>query len=233
MVLPIPLATNLFADLPIWLRGLFLGIALAAPVGPIGLLCIRRTLQSGLVLGLATGLGAAFADGFFAMMAAFGVSAVIGWLMAYSLELRLVGGLIMLVIALNIWVDRRVTTLPDPDERADYHTVGALAGATSGSFILTFTNPITIIAILTLTATLGAGMGSGTGSASRFDASLLTLGIFLGSCTWWVTLCGVTSLLRRRFSAKTVCQINQVTAVFLGLFGASVLGFAAGRLWQG
>ena len=222
-----PVATSLFAELPVWLRGLFLGVALAAPVGPIGLLCIRRTLQSGLVLGLATGLGAALADGFFAMLAAFGVSVVTGWLTAHSLELRLVGGLIMLVIAFHIWVNRQVAALPDPDERAGYRTVGALAGAAAGSFFLTFTNPITIVAILTLTATLGAGDPTDSG---RFDATLLTAGIFLGSCTWWLTLCGITTLLRQRFSPRTICHINQVTAVLLGLFGAWILGFAAWRL---
>lgn len=211
----------MFAELPVWLRGLFLGLALSAPVGPIGLLCIRRTINRGPLSGLATGIGAASVDTFFAALAAFGISALIDILTDYSNELRLIGGIIMLVMSYSIWSDNTANDAANatPDDRTQ---ANLLRSATSG-FALTITNPITIIAVIALVTTFGAGGGP-------FTATMLVFGVFLGACSWWGFLCFVTTLFRDRFSAKTVPYINHITAIILSFFGIWVLGYTIGQL---
>ena len=226
--MPMPLPTHLFAELPIWLRGLFLGIALSAPVGPIGILCIRRTLDRGLALGLATGLGAACADTFVASIAAFGLSSIIDFLTAYGRELRLAGALVMLFIAWRIWADHsadrvQLNTVASPETPS----AGSLAGVASGGFAITFTNPVTIIATLTLVTTLGV---SGEAKA-QFDGIMLVVGVLLGAGLWWTALCSFTAAFRHKFSGRTITLINRATAIVLALFSVWILGYALGRLF--
>ena len=227
----IPLPTQLFAELPIWLRGLFLGIALSAPVGPIGILCIRRTLDRGLALGLATGLGAACADTFVSSIAAFGLSSIIDFLTAYGRELRLAGALVMLVIAWRIWADHSSDKVElKAESPTETPSAGSLAGVASGGFAITFTNPVTIIATLTLVTTLGVSGEPIGKSGAKFDGVMLVVGVLIGAACWWTALCAFTAAFRHKFSGKTITLINRATAMVLALFSIWILGYALGRL---
>lgn len=225
------LASSFFAELPTWLRGIFLGIALSAPVGPIGLICIRRTLDRGLLLGLATGLGAACADTVSASVAAFGLSAVIDFLMAYSHQLRIAGAVILLFIGYKIWTDR--STDNATIQRHETHEIPSatqLLQTATGGFAITFTNPVTVFAVLTLVTTLGLSGDTPGDRPGKFEALLLVLGVWIGSCIWWAALCGFASLFRRRISGRTITNINRGTALVLSLFAIWILGYAVGRL---
>lgn len=214
MDLPIdfPGAVNEF---PIWLRGIMLGLALSAPVGPIGLLCIRRTIDRGPLVGLVTGLGAATADALYATLAAFGVSAIIGWLADYSQELRVIGGAIMAGMAYSIYSAR-------PTAPAKAQTASSFVGSFTSGFALTFANPITVLAIIALVATLAGG-------ETWWEALMLVIGVFAGATGWWCLLVGIATLIRDKFTVRTIIYLNRATGVILALLGAGVMGYALGQ----
>lgn len=194
----------LFEQFGVFYRGLLLGLMIAAPVGPIGLLCIRRTIHKGLLIGFATGLGAAFADGIFGALAAFSVAAIIDFFQHYSRTLHLLGGAFLLFIAWHTWHDP--PRQPPPGKAS---ATGALA-ALASSFVITMTNPITIIAILAVVATFG-------GLSSDHEARILVAGIFCGSALWWALLSGGVSLVRGHFTENRVMWINRITGVALAV----------------
>lgn len=202
-------------DFPIWLRGIMLGVALSAPVGPIGLLCIRRTIDRGPLIGFVTGLGAATADGLYATLAAFGVSAIIGWLAAFNLELRVIGGAIMVGMAYSIYSAR-------PTAPAKAKTASSFFGSYTSGFALTFTNPITVLAIIALVATLAGG-------ETWWEALTLVIGVFAGATGWWCVLVGIATLVRDKFTVRTIIYLNRITGVALALFGVGVGGYALGE----
>ena len=207
-------------DGSVFLRGLVLGVMVAAPVGPVGLLCIRRTIRKGLLAGFSAGFGAAFADALFSAMAAFGVSAVTDLLQTYTDPLHVIGGIIMLFIAWHTWRDKPRQADPAEVEekylrRAHIHVGGALK-AMATSFVITITNPATLVGVLAVVATLG-------GLKGRAESGALVLGIFLGSSLWWLMLSGGVSLVRNRFTDERVMTINRITSVALTVLAVGVL----------
>jgi len=198
--------------LTVLVRGILLGIVIAAPVGPIGLLCIRRTLEGGVVMGFATGLGAALADGLFGAIAAFGVQAMTDWLAGHQTTFRLVGGVVMLIIAFKSF-----TAEPHPREiKRDIRT--ALGGFAVG-LGLTLTNPVTIFAFVAIFAGFGLG---GELSGNR-EAMTLVLGVFLGSALWFLTLSSGVAMVRHMISDSVFRLINRGAAVLLAVFGVYAL----------
>ena len=198
--------------LAVLVRGILLGLAIAAPVGPIGLLCIRRTLEGGIVMGFATGLGAAIADGTFGAIAAFGVQAMTDWLAGHQTTFRLVGGVVMLIIAFKSF-----TAEPHPREiKRDIRT--ALGGFAVG-LGLTLTNPVTIFAFVAIFAGFGLG---GELSGDR-EAMTLVLGVFLGSALWFLTLSSGVATVRHMISDSVFRLINRGAAVLLAAFGVYAL----------
>jgi threonine/homoserine/homoserine lactone efflux protein len=198
--------------LTVLVRGILLGIVIAAPVGPIGLLCIRRTLEGGVVMGFATGLGAALADGLFGAIAAFGVQAMTDWLAGHQTTFRLVGGVVMLIIAFKSF-----TAEPHPREiKRDIRT--ALGGFAVG-LGLTLTNPVTIFAFVAIFAGFGLG---GELSGDR-EAMTLVLGVFLGSALWFLTLSSGVATVRHMISDSVFRLINRGAAVLLAAFGVYAL----------
>ena len=187
-------------------RGLVLGFTIAAAVGPISLLTIRRTLAHGRTYGLASGLGVATADATYGGIAAFGLTAVTSILVDARLVLGLIGGLFLIVLA---W--RTITSRPAEVAVADDRP--GLIGAFLSIFGLTMTNPMTILSFAAIFAGLGV---VGRGGA---DAALLTLGVFCGSASWWLILTGVVSALRARVTVGGLVWVNRVSGVVL-------LGFA-------
>ncbi len=156
--------------------GLVIGFSIAAPVGPIGVLCIRRTLAEGRSVGFLSGLGAASADAVYGCVAAFGMTSVSGFLVDQQLWLRLVGGVFLLYLGLRTFRER-------PTEREAVTGVasyGGLAGAYASTFFLTLTNPSTILSFAAIFAGLGlAGEGGGYAAAAVLVAS-----VFSGSALW-------------------------------------------------
>ena len=129
-------------------RGALIGLAIAAPVGPIGLLCIQRTLQDGRKYGFVSGLGAASADGIYGSVAGFGLTSISGFLAARQMWLALIGGLFLCYLGLR-------TFLSQPAEKAVYAQRGSLFKAYAATFLLTLTNPITILSFMAIFAGLG------------------------------------------------------------------------------
>ncbi|HEY0836366.1 MAG TPA: LysE family transporter [Azospirillum sp.] len=198
-------------QLVVLLQGLILGIAIAAPVGPIGLLCIRRTIEHGPMMGFATGMGAAVADTFYGAIAAFGVSAAIGFLTGHETLFRIVGGIILLVVAIRTYRQSPAAEAREADAAPDSRT--AISGFMTG-LSLTMTNPATIFAFIAVFA--GFGLGADLG---HFDAATMVLGVFLGSASWWLALSSGVAAVRHRISDQGLALLNHCTGIALAVFG--------------
>jgi threonine/homoserine/homoserine lactone efflux protein len=196
------------------LQGLVLGFSIAAPVGPIGVLCIRQTLERGWRTGLLTGLGAATADMIYGAIAAFGITFISNALLAGQSWLRLAGGLFLLYLGAKTFF-RKVEAVPQesgtqPDRTAFLTT-----------FALTLTNPVTIFAF----AAIIAGLGPGHLGTGYLPALLLVLGVFLGSSAWWLLLSSSVNLLRHRVGPQTLAWINRLSGLTVFIFGLLALRF--------
>jgi threonine/homoserine/homoserine lactone efflux protein len=198
--------------LPFW-QGLLLGFSIAAPVGPIGVLCIRRSISDGRWIGLATGLGAATADAAFGCVAAFGLTAVSGFLVGQRFWLGLVGGLFLCWLGVRTWLSK-------PAERAAAaRGAGALA-AYGTTFVLTLTNPMTILSFAAVFAGLGLGANASSGAGA---ATALVGGVFLGSALWWLLLSTGAALLRERVTPVAMHWINRSSGAIITAFGVYAL----------
>jgi threonine/homoserine/homoserine lactone efflux protein len=199
-------------DIAFLLKGLILGFSIAAPVGPIGVLCIRRTLASGFGSGFASGLGAATADASYGAIAAFGLTSISGFLVDQHILMRLVGGAFLLYLGLR-------TFIASPAESGIASSARGLASAFASILFLTLTNPMTILSFTAVFVGLGLG-----GSSSVADASFLVLGVLLGSLLWWLILCSGVSLLRSRLDYGLLRWINKLSGAIIMGFGLFTLG---------
>jgi len=197
-------------------RGLLVGLAIAAPVGAIGLLCLRRTLADGRLAGFVSGLGAASADAVYGAVAALGLTAVSGFVVSHQGAVRLVGGLFLCGLGL-----RTMTAAPQATETANLGraTGRGLAAAYGSTFALTLTNPSTILSF----AAVFAGLGLGERTGDRAAAGLLVLGVFLGSAGWWLLLSTGVGLLRRRITPAGLRWVNRISGAALVGFGSLAL----------
>jgi threonine/homoserine/homoserine lactone efflux protein len=195
-------------------RGFVLGFTIAAAVGPISLLCIRRTLAEGRVVGLASGLGVATADATYGAVAAFGLTAITQLLVDWHRVLGLVGGVFLLWLA---WTTFRAV----PGEAATATTTRrGLPGAYLSTLGLTLTNPMTILSFGALFIGLGVTGGDAAGAAA------LTLGVFLGSAAWWVALTTVVGAMRSRITPAGLRRVNIVSGLLIGAFAVVALATA-------
>ncbi len=194
------------------LRGLVVGFSIAAPVGPIGLLCIQRTLTRGRAVGLATGLGVATADALYGGVAGFGVVAVTRVLAGRQDLIRLLGGLALVALGLRIARSR-------PAERAARAREGGLAVAYFSTLLLTLANPLTILSFAAVFAGLGAAGGGGAAAAA------LVAGVFAGSALWWLVLTSGVSLLQPLLGPRSLRMISRASgAAIAALGGLALLG---------
>jgi threonine/homoserine/homoserine lactone efflux protein len=194
-----------------WLRGLLIGLSIAAPVGPIGVLCIRRTLSSGRLVGFVSGLGAASADATYGAVAAFGLTAISSLLIGARPWIHLLGGVFLCYLGAR-------TFLSAPAERAARTDGRGLPGAYASTLGLTLTNPATILSFAAIFAGLGIAQGSGYG-----PAAWLVLGVFIGSASWWLLLSNAIGLLRARIGPRQLRWVNRVSGVILLAFGLVAL----------
>ena len=187
-------------------KGLVIGVSIAAPVGPIGILCMRTTLAQGMGAGFVTGLGAATADAIYAALGAFGISAVTLILQSAGNYLRLAGIVVVLWIAWGTWRQKPAAA----DTATETPTSLWVAFATTCG--LTLTNPMTILSFAAIFA--GAGLAATEGSVS-LRAATLVVGTFVGSLAWWLFLSGTVAGLRGKISLVTLAMINKISAVVL------------------
>lgn len=195
-----------------WLRGFVLGFSIAAPVGPIGLLCIRRTLVRGFWEGFLTGLGAATADAFYGSIAGFGLAFLSSFLLSISPWLRVLGGAFLCWLGIRYIISR-------PAGRAKALPARGLAGAYGSALFLTLTNPVTILAF----TAMFAGLGLPQAGTSYRTAGFLVAGVFCGSISWWLILAALVS--RLRITPAWMVWINRVSGLIL-------LGFGIWALWS-
>jgi threonine/homoserine/homoserine lactone efflux protein len=196
------------------LKGLVIGFSIAAPVGPIGVLCIRRTLAEGRVVGLLSGLGAATADAFYGVIAGFGLTVISGLLVSQQLWLGLVGGMFLCYLGVKTFVAQpAVEAASSPPSR------GHLWRAYVSTLTLTLTNPATILSF----AAIFAGLGLAQTGGNYLSATVLVLGVFLGSALWWLLLSGGVSLLRTRLTPKRLRWVNRLSGLLIGGSGVVVL----------
>lgn len=195
-------------------RGIILGFTIAAAVGPISLLIIRRTLAEGRLVGLVSGMGVASADAAYGAIAAFGLGAITDILVGGQRLLGLIGGVFLLWLA---WRTARAEPT-EPATTTDRRR--GLAGAYLSTFGLTLTNPMTILSFAALFAGLGIAPGNVAGAAS------LTLGVLLGSGTWWIVLTLTVGTLRARVTKAWLGRINVVSGIVIGLFALAAIGSA-------
>ena len=192
-----------------WLiKGLLLGFSIAAPVGPIGILCIRRTLTQGMRNGLAAGLGAATADAFYGSIAAFGLTVITNLFVDNSLYFRIVGSGFLFYLGYGTFIAK-----PAPIKEEVYQDGWIRAYLTT--FFLTITNPMTILSF----SAVFAGFGIVDAKDDFFSSCLLVTGVFLGSCLWWFMLSGTVQLLRHRFNYQRLIWVNRIS-------GTLIVGFA-------
>lgn len=195
-------------------NGILLGFSIAAPVGPIGILCIRRTLAKGMYYGFVSGLGAATADAIYGLVAVLGLSAVSDVLLNQQLFLRLGGGLFLLYLSLkNLRSAPAQTTI----------SIGrdGLLAAYFSTLLLTLTNPMTILSF----AAIFAGFGIAESSGLFLPPLLLVLGVFLGSLLWWLILSGTINRFRQNFNPQQLKWVNHLSALIL--FGFAIYCLSA------
>ena len=202
------------------IKGVIIGFSLAAPVGPIGLLCIRRSLADGRIVGLFTGLGAATADATYGAIAAFGLTAISGFLVAQRVWLGLFGGAFLCFLGVRTFTAALAST--EAQDRSS-----GLAGAYASTFVLTLTNPITILSFIPVFAGLGLGLARDTASAAAVVA-----GVFAGSALWWLLLSHGVALFRHRLGNNWMRSVNRLSGTMIFAFGLYALAGAAGVLWK-
>ena len=202
-------------DAALFARMVVIGVVIAAPVGAMAMLLVQRTLAHGWRAGAATGAGIATADGAYAALAAFGVTAVSQWLVTYQTWFRIVGGLAL------IWLGWRALRTPPTHRAADARDSARLAPLYTSAVGLTLTNPMTIMAFAAVFASAGLVAQAGPGSALA-----VTLGVACGSMLWWLALTTGVWAVRHAVSDRSMLVVNRISGAVLIAFG--VLSIVAG-----
>lgn len=202
-------------SLGLFATGLAIGLSIAAPVGPVGLLCIQRTLSGGRTCGFVTGLGAACADGLYGAVAGFGLTFVSAFLTGAQGWLKGLGGLFLLWLAWRVFRQPGLPAVREGEGRR-------LWTAFSSTFVLALTSPASILLFLGAFAALGLGQRR----QDTASALLLVAGVFLGSALWWLFLSGATGFLRERIASRLVL-VNRLSGLTIGAFGLAALASLA------
>jgi threonine/homoserine/homoserine lactone efflux protein len=192
-------------------RGAVIGFSIAAPVGPIGVLCIRRSLKDGALSGFAAGMGAATADAAYGCVAGFGLTAVSGFLIRHGTALRLLGGMFLCYLGIRTFLSR-------PKAAPNSECAGNRFSIYATTLLLTIANPATILSFAMVFAALGLG--------SRIDylaAGSLVAGVFAGSAAWWLVLSVSAGHFRTRLNDAWIGVVNRVSGAILAAFGIYAL----------
>lgn len=200
----------------LFIKSLTIGLSIAAPVGPIGMLCIQRSLSRGFGSGFATGMGAACADGIYGLLGALGIAGIAATLPALSLFLKIGGGAFLIWLAWTIAREQPAATSVVQETRRqsvkrDFVT----------TFGLTLSNPLTIISFIGIFAALGPAATAGSAGASEgwLTVAPMVTGVFIGSAAWWLCLSGATSALGKKMPMSFVHAIARLSALLIAGFG--------------
>lgn len=189
-------------------RGAAAGLAISAPVGPVNVLCVSRTLTKGWLAGLISGFGAAAADTFYGAIAGFSISIVINFVLREESKLRFFGGILLVLIGVWYFFRSPAALSKRGEEKEAAHSDFVTA------FLLNLTNPTTVLSFLAVLAVLGLSGRRPVG------LTLVTIGgIFAGSMMWWLILIGITHKLRNKFNDRAMCWMNRVAGIAIGCFG--------------
>lgn len=196
------------------LKGLVIGFAIAAPVGPIGILCIQRSLHDGFKVGLMTGIGAALADGTYGLIAGFGLTAISSLLISHQFWIRIIGGVFLLYLGIKIlFTPLRKQSINRKSDKSPWH-------ACATTYFLTITNPMTILSFIAIFASLGLA----NTTTNYTDAVFLVIGITLGSAIWWLLLSGgIAYILHKRINDSLMRVINWISGGIILIFGLTAL----------
>jgi threonine/homoserine/homoserine lactone efflux protein len=197
-------------DINLILKGMVIGFAIAAPVGPIGVLCIRRSLINGWKVGVATGLGAATADAIYGCVAALGLTILSDLLVNQQSWFKLIGGAFLIYLGIKSFLSKPSQT------PAETKSIG-LIGAYLSTWFLTITNPMTILSFIAIFA------GVGLASSANITGLWLVLGVFCGSLSWWLMLSGGISLVRNKFKPAGLIWVNRISGLIIIAFGIGAI----------
>jgi threonine/homoserine/homoserine lactone efflux protein len=202
-----PMFDAALLDLQLPIRGLAAGLIIAAPVGPVNVLCIRRSLQKGWRAGILSGVGAALADTVYGGIAGFGISLVIAFLIREEFWFRMIGGIVLVAIGVIYYLQPPQKLTASEDKSSAHSDIVS-------TFLLAATNPTTILSFLVVLATLGLGQ-----QRPLWQTSLLVGGIFCGSMAWWIILASGANMLRDKMTDQSMVWLNRIGGIAIGLFG--------------
>ncbi len=185
-----------------------MGFSIAAPVGPIGVLCMQRTLAQGRVVGIVSGLGAACADLIYGLIAGLGLTMVSQFILSQQSWIQLIGGVFLFYLGLKI-LSAKATPINGTPQK------GNLSSAFFTTFLQTLTNPMTILSF----AAIFAGLGIVNTHTSSISSITLIVGIFCGSAAWWIFLTTTVSMMSRRMNQQHMVMINVISGIIICLFG--------------
>lgn len=194
------------------LKGFIIGFSIAAPVGPIGVLTIKRTLTEGRISGFVTGMGAAFADAAYGAVAGFGIIAVSSFLISQEFTIKLIGGLFLIYLGVKSFLSKPAT------KEATVAGKGLWNNLIS-TFFLTLTNPSTILSFVAIFA----GLGLAAETADYISSMAIVFGVFMGSALWWFILSSIVSFFRHNITSDKLVWVNRLSGLVLGSFGLFAL----------
>jgi threonine/homoserine/homoserine lactone efflux protein len=198
-------------SLTFMMKGMAIGLSIAAPVGPIGVLCIRRSLRDGMAAGFVAGLGAATADAAYGAVAGFGLTAVSGFLIGQRFWIGLIGGIFLCYLGVRTFMSR-------PAAESAAEPGGSLPAVYASTLVLTLANPATILSFAVIFAAFGLGA-----AVDYPAATSLVLGVFAGSALWWLALSGFVGLVRSRVKPAWMLAVNRASGAVLLAFGIYAL----------
>lgn len=202
-------------DYILFIKCIVSGFLLAAPIGPVNLICIRRTLSDGRVTGLIVGMGAAIADALYGYVAATGLSSLTTFILHYGTVFRWGGGVFVIYLGIRTFRAAPRSSTTAPEENSSY----SLYRLFTGIFFLTLTNPVTVFAFIAAFSSLGIAMLV----TNFFTTVLATAGVFIGSGLWWITLTSIVCLFRTRMTPNVILRVNKVAGIIIILIGLASL----------
>lgn len=194
------------------IKGIVIGFSIAAPVGPIGVLCISKTLTYGRLSGFISGMGAATADAIYGAIAGFGLAIISNFLVEQTFHLKLIGGIFLIYLGIRTFIKKSKA------EKKEVKHKNLITDYVS-TFFLTLTNPTTILSFIAVFA----GLGLADTSGDMGLASMLVLGVFLGSALWWLILSEGVGLIHRRIGIKSLTWVNRISGLIIGGFGVAAI----------
>jgi threonine/homoserine/homoserine lactone efflux protein len=191
-------------DISLFFKGFLVGIIISAPIGPVGALCIQRTMSYGRLSGILSGIGAAVGDSIFAVIAVFGLTFISGFLDEKEAWFRIAGGIILLYFGLRVYLSKQQDCSNQDNEVNHFGTFGS-------ALLLTISNPLVILSILAVFAVLGIV----NPTSSYPSTALLILGVFSGAVFLWTITCHILSNYRNRMGQKGILLVNRITGLFI------------------